>query len=251
MARTRQIKPEFFENEELAECSPHARLLFIHLWQIADRRGVLKDRPRRIAASAFPYETVDGEALLTELAERGFIVRGKPGANPVLVVPNFAKHQHIHHREMASDLPSPELAPVKNRPSPTASASASASASAGGFVRAREDEPDGFAEVCEIAESVKCNPLSPSDVEKCRTIARVNSVERVNAAAKVCADKGKQSVAFLAGACDNLSPEELHPAPAPVTYVGMQPYQTPQQRQAKEAEEAAFMASLDAAAAEA
>ena len=44
MARARNIKPGFFKNEDLAECSPWARLCFAGLWTLADREGRLEDR---------------------------------------------------------------------------------------------------------------------------------------------------------------------------------------------------------------
>ncbi len=40
------IKPGFFANDDLAECEPLARLLFIGLWTIADSRGVLEHKLR-------------------------------------------------------------------------------------------------------------------------------------------------------------------------------------------------------------
>ena len=39
MARTRSIKPSFFDNEILGDLPPLTRLLFIGLWGIADREG--------------------------------------------------------------------------------------------------------------------------------------------------------------------------------------------------------------------
>jgi hypothetical protein len=47
MARSRNIKPGFFTNDELAECHPLGRLLFAGLWTIADKRG-LDDRPKKL-----------------------------------------------------------------------------------------------------------------------------------------------------------------------------------------------------------
>lgn len=99
MARARNIKPGFFRNEDLAECSPWARLCFIGLWCLADREGRLEDRPRRIKGELFPLDTTDVEPLLVQLAERGFIVRYQAGAVRAIQIRNFAKHQSPHHRE--------------------------------------------------------------------------------------------------------------------------------------------------------
>jgi len=108
MARARNIKPGFFENEDLAECSAHSRLLFIGLWQLADRRGVLEDRPRRIGGAIFRYESVDCDALLTELSERGFILRYQVGETRCIFIPKFGEHQNPHVKEQANNLPLPD-----------------------------------------------------------------------------------------------------------------------------------------------
>jgi len=84
MARTRFIKPAFFRNQTLCECSPWARLLFIGLWTEADREGRLKDRPKQIEAELFPADDVDIEALLTELALSRFIIRYAIDAKPFI-----------------------------------------------------------------------------------------------------------------------------------------------------------------------
>lgn len=75
MARSRNLKPGFFKNEALAECTPLARLLFVGLWCLADREGRLEDRPKRIRAELLPYDDGSVDDLLSELHEAGFILR--------------------------------------------------------------------------------------------------------------------------------------------------------------------------------
>lgn len=105
MARARNIKPSFFDNEHLAECSAHARLLFIGLWVLADREGRLEDRPKKIKAQLFPYEEIDCERLLCELAGGGFIKRYESTDVKAIWIPTFVKHQRPHPNELASTLP--------------------------------------------------------------------------------------------------------------------------------------------------
>ncbi|MCX8018393.1 MAG: hypothetical protein N2690_10910, partial [Rhodocyclaceae bacterium] len=57
--RARNIKPGFYKNEDLAECSVWARLIFPGLWMMADRDGRLEDRPKRIKAELLPFDAVD------------------------------------------------------------------------------------------------------------------------------------------------------------------------------------------------
>ena len=120
MARSRNIKPSFFQNEHLAETSPHARLLFIGLWCIADREGRLEDRPKRIKANLFPYEEINIDKLLNELASSNgrFILRYKTTDNCYIQVVNFSKHQSPHIKECASTIPEPDLSQTSTRQAP-------------------------------------------------------------------------------------------------------------------------------------
>lgn len=103
--RARNIKPGFFKNDELAECSLEARIVFQGLWCMADREGRLKDRPKRIKAEALPYDDADPEAMLCELSRAGFIVRYEVKGERFIHVVNFLEHQKPHQNEKESDIP--------------------------------------------------------------------------------------------------------------------------------------------------
>lgn len=107
MARARNIKPGFFKNEDLAECSPLARLLFAGMWCEADRDGRMEDRPRRLKAEYLPYDDCNIESLLCELARHGFIQRYSVDGKSFICIPKFAKHQNPHVREPESAIPAP------------------------------------------------------------------------------------------------------------------------------------------------
>lgn len=107
MPRIRSLKIGFFKNEELAALSPWHRLLFEGLWLLADREGRMEDRPLRIKAELFPYDTVDVEPWLQDLHDRGFITRyGADGARYLAVV-KFRSHQRPKNDEAVSDIPAP------------------------------------------------------------------------------------------------------------------------------------------------
>lgn len=121
MARSRNIKPGFFTNDELAECSPLARLLFAGLWTIADKEGRLDDRPKKIKALVLPFDNVDCDDCLKQLNDRSFISRYSVEGNAYIQISNWNKHQNPHCKEAASEIPEqceaqpePEQAPVKN-----------------------------------------------------------------------------------------------------------------------------------------
>lgn len=106
--RARNIKPGFFVNENLAERSPLARLLFIGLWCLADREGRLENRPKRIKAQLLPFDEVDVEDLLGELEKHSFIECYTADNCAVIQILSFAKHQKPHPKEKPSELPSRE-----------------------------------------------------------------------------------------------------------------------------------------------
>jgi len=73
MARARNIKPGFFQNDELGDLDPITRLLFIGMWTIADFKGCIEYRPKRIKAQLLPYDDCDIEQLASNLDLSGFI----------------------------------------------------------------------------------------------------------------------------------------------------------------------------------
>ncbi len=107
--RARNIKPGTLTNEELADMGPYGQILFIGLWQIADREGKLEDRARRIKAQVFPYYEPKPSIgkLLDGLAQRKFIQRYEINGLQIIKIINFLKHQSPHHSEKKSILPEP------------------------------------------------------------------------------------------------------------------------------------------------
>ena len=123
--RSRNIKPGFFKNEDLAECDPLARILFTGLWCMSDRMGRLENRPKRIKAEILPYNKCSIEKLLGQLNDRGFILIYEVEGQEYIEIPTFLKHQHPHIKEAESVIPAPtqhQTSPVqepdKNQSSP-------------------------------------------------------------------------------------------------------------------------------------
>lgn len=84
MARIRSIKPEFWTSEEVMECSPIARLMFIGMWNFADDVGRLPLSPKTIKAQIFPNDPIEVDTIrgmIDELASntllRIYAVDGK------------------------------------------------------------------------------------------------------------------------------------------------------------------------------
>lgn len=109
MARSRNIKPGFYKNEDLAECSIWARFVFPGLWMLADRDGRLEDRPKRIKGELIPFDAQDMEPLLAELSRRGFIVRYGNEDGKFIQISKFSTHQSPHYSEKKSVIKPPTL----------------------------------------------------------------------------------------------------------------------------------------------
>lgn len=117
--RSRIIRPGFWENEDLPGVTHAARLLFIGLWQLADREGRLEDRPIKIKIRLFPMEPeIDVNEHLEELEAINVIVRYTVKGSKYIQVVNFTKHQPIHVKESASTIPAPN-SHLLDRPSST------------------------------------------------------------------------------------------------------------------------------------
>lgn len=103
MARIRYVKPEFFEDTEMAELSRDARLLYIGLWCYMDKNGLCDDNPKLIKRNIFPYdddlsvERID--ALLASLMGARRIIQVQSEGKRYLWCPFFKKHQKIHPGE--------------------------------------------------------------------------------------------------------------------------------------------------------
>ena len=107
MARSRNIKPAFFNNDELAEIDPLGRLFFIGLWTIADYQGSFIWREKRLKAMILPYDNCDVKKFAINLDKSGFIQFYTDGVEIYAKIVNFELHQNPHKNERAkgSDIP--------------------------------------------------------------------------------------------------------------------------------------------------
>jgi len=103
--RTRLIHPGLAINEELAKCSPYARILFPALWCIADREGRLENSPNKIKLFTLPFDDVDIMPLIQELSKAGFLVVYAIDSKEFIQINNWLKYQKIHPHEMQSVIP--------------------------------------------------------------------------------------------------------------------------------------------------
>lgn len=126
--RIRNVRPEFFADEDLADLAPWVRLLFVGLWCLADWEGRLEDRPRRIKRQLFPSDSFDVEAGIMELVRIGSLVRYESAGQRVILVRNLKRYQTISKRERENPsklppppdtIPAPYMDSADTNPTPT------------------------------------------------------------------------------------------------------------------------------------
>lgn len=97
MARIRTIKPEFWASEQVMECSPMARLLFIGLWNFCDDGGNHVDSDKTIKAEIFPGDDIsstDVRRMIDELSSNGLLELYTSNGKGFIHVTGW-KHQKI------------------------------------------------------------------------------------------------------------------------------------------------------------
>ena len=119
MARIRSIKPEFWVSEQIAECSPNARLTFVGMWTFCDDNGVHPAKPKTLKAELYPMDNFTADQVagwVAELIAVGLVVEfaGQSG-DAYWHVTGWARHQKID-RPSAKYPPPPTGGPSEGRP---------------------------------------------------------------------------------------------------------------------------------------
>ncbi len=105
--RIRTIKPEFWTDDAVTECSLSARLLLIGALNVADDEGSLERSAKQIKAKIFPNDSIDCEPLIMELITHGLLIEYCVDGKNYLHIKGFKKHQVINR-------PSKNKCPVYN-----------------------------------------------------------------------------------------------------------------------------------------
>jgi hypothetical protein len=112
MARIRTIKPDFWTDEKLTECSMSTRLFFVGTWNFADDNGNLTRSAKKLKMQIFPADSVDCEEMVQELIGAGVLVEYEADGEKFLHIKGFAKHQVIN-RPSKSSIPEPPIVKKK------------------------------------------------------------------------------------------------------------------------------------------
>ncbi len=98
MARTRTIRPDFWNDETLANVSRDSRLTFVGMWTASDDYGTVRGHPIWLKNQIFPYDILEKNDFivwLIELETIGVIVPFQVNEEKYYFIRNFLKHQKI------------------------------------------------------------------------------------------------------------------------------------------------------------
>ncbi len=114
MSRIRTVKPEFWSSEQVMECSPIARLLFIGLWNFCDDQGRHPYALKQLRALIFPGDDIttdDMARMFDELSANGLLVRYTVEGKEYFYITGWS-HQKIDKPQKAKyPAPLPEHSP--------------------------------------------------------------------------------------------------------------------------------------------
>ena len=108
MPRIRTIKPEFWTDEALTECSMSARLMFIGMLNFADDNGNIERSSKQLKMRIFPADNIDCEVLLSELLTHGILTEYSVIEKKYIHIKGFRKHQVIN-RPSNTNIPKMEI----------------------------------------------------------------------------------------------------------------------------------------------
>ena len=109
MARIRSIKPQFWTSEQITDCSPNARLLFIGLWNFCDDYGVHPASPGRLKMEVFPsdsFSKLEIQAMVDELLQVELLKEYEVNGHHYWFVTGWEAHQKPDTKTGLYPLPS-------------------------------------------------------------------------------------------------------------------------------------------------
>ncbi len=130
MSRIRTVKPEFWTSEQVAECSPIARLAFVGMWNFCDDRGIHPASAKRLKMEVFPSDPItEGEiqSMVEELERAKLLYFYLADDKGYWQVTGWAKHQKIdkptYRHPVPREAESPDNSPPSRRAVPDKSPS--------------------------------------------------------------------------------------------------------------------------------
>lgn len=99
MARSRMIRPEFWDDEKLSKISRDARLTFIGIWNHSDDYGVAKGNHQWLKNKIFPYNNIKNnifDGWIKQLVKMNALIPFIDNGEAYYFIKNFLKHQKVN-----------------------------------------------------------------------------------------------------------------------------------------------------------
>ena len=119
MARIRSIKPEFWTSEQIVECSPNARLLFIGIWNFCDDYGVHPAKCATLKMRIFPsdsFSVFDVKGMVAEIIAAKLMVEYEVDGELFWHVTGWDRHQRVDMKTGKYPLPNGKIGSKVRRP---------------------------------------------------------------------------------------------------------------------------------------
>jgi len=95
MPRKRQLDPEFFSDEEMAEFLFEARLFYQGTWCYCEDTGTFEVKHKTLKAQIFPYDVLDTKPLYEKLRDNGKYIEYSNNGKIYAFIKGFHKRQTI------------------------------------------------------------------------------------------------------------------------------------------------------------
>lgn len=117
MARIRTVKPEFYTSEQVTDCSPVARLLFMGMWTFSDDNGIHPASIKRLKMEVFPSDDFTRQQIadmVSELITVGLVIEYTSHGETFWKITGW-HHQKIDQPTFKYPLPDGSLPPNVRR----------------------------------------------------------------------------------------------------------------------------------------
>lgn len=227
MARLRTVKPEYWTDELVGQCSIAARLLFVGTWNFADDYGGLARSAKQLKAQIFPYDNIDCEPLIQELLAVGLLVEYEVDGKKYLHIRGFKKHQKVE-KPAAPRIPLYDPSPSPHRVLTESSPSSSGSSLGSGVESSRVESSrheEGRVVDDALAQMTQAGEMASALRQRDVTVTSMNPtligwIQSGFSVAQVCeavevARKTKTDGAIPANYLDKILRQPARPPPAP------------------------------------
>lgn len=95
MARKRQLDPDFFADEEIAEFPFEGRLFYAGTWCFCEDTGVFEVKHKTLKTKVFPYDNIDTKPLYEQIRDKGKYIEYTVAGTIYAFIKGFHKRQTI------------------------------------------------------------------------------------------------------------------------------------------------------------